>query len=403
MGKNLNVPKHIASGPGERIDVTVLKRRQRIEKVHLDKVRHGEENRRLRADSKRKPAKGTKAQRKEALSKVFKNARDLMNNYKRRLGERKKLAGRQRGAEKKEKRATVEEKQGGSLVFVIRAQGQDVPMAAQRVLTNWELKRMHEGRLLSVSDAVVRDINVLRGFVRWGFPETAHVAQLLRTRGYVFDDNGLRVPLSGNIEIEKRLGKDNIICIEDLEHAIVNRTEHMQKCLDIVAPFRLDPPARDPSEFARRARDKKASIGQNTFSAYMAKALPDLPALRDGNDEGLGNSVARQLSYEVRRRGPDREGTRPAPPRSPALTVNGKENARAKRMRLRKEAREGGAKPAASPKASPSKTKAAAGAKASPKPSPKAAPSKAKAADGAEKRKRSSSAPSAAKRPRAKK
>eukprot|EP01065_Artemidia_motanka_P001731 TRINITY_DN10802_c1_g1_i1.p1 TRINITY_DN10802_c1_g1~~TRINITY_DN10802_c1_g1_i1.p1 ORF type:complete len:351 (+),score=107.33 TRINITY_DN10802_c1_g1_i1:50-1054(+) len=322
-----NVPKYIGKEPGERIETTVLKRRKRIEAVHADKVRKAQNN------VKKKSAA---QQRRELRKQVFRNARDFVNNYKRRVGETRLVARRQRTVERKsELTEALTKAHDRSIVFVIRAKGDDIPLVTKRMLEQWDLRRLHEGRLLSLTPDTLRDLNVLRDFVRWGYPSAAHIGHLLRTRAYLYNDSGMRVPLSGNTQIEERLGGSGILCIEDMEYAINERTDQLQVCLDMLCPFRFDPPRADLTEKDRGIRDRNSSIGTASFSAYLVTAMPEIPA--PGTDSGeLALRERRHLTSAAKKL--RREPGVSAPLR-PVATVDGAENARGRRLRRRREAR----------------------------------------------------------------
>eukprot|EP01062_Namystynia_karyoxenos_P070729 TRINITY_DN6609_c0_g2_i1.p2 TRINITY_DN6609_c0_g2~~TRINITY_DN6609_c0_g2_i1.p2 ORF type:complete len:423 (+),score=164.11 TRINITY_DN6609_c0_g2_i1:120-1388(+) len=314
MGKNLNVPKHIASGPGERIDTTVLKRRKRIETVHADKVRRSQAQERSR-----QPGKYGGKQQKRALKKqVFKNARDFMNKHKRQADYRKVLARRLRkettaGATRFH--SGIAEKYKGKVLFVIRLEGKHIPPVMSQMMKRLGLRAMHEARFHEITPALLRDLQMLRGFVVWGFPTPEHIGQLLRTRAYLKNQSGQRVPLSGNALVEDILGEHGLICIEDMEHSIREALPNLQHCLEALDSFRLTPPSKDQSEKDRRGRDRALKMGKGTFASYLVHTMPELPAPREGEDPVVSFGVQRELqSKQPRRpRGADRPPLAPRP------------------------------------------------------------------------------------------
>eukprot|EP01061_Rhynchopus_euleeides_P034107 TRINITY_DN57810_c0_g1_i1.p1 TRINITY_DN57810_c0_g1~~TRINITY_DN57810_c0_g1_i1.p1 ORF type:complete len:309 (+),score=141.46 TRINITY_DN57810_c0_g1_i1:43-969(+) len=266
MGRNANVPKHIASGPGERIETTVLKRRKKIERVHADKVRKG-------LDQQRAAGK-----KRELRKQVFRNARDFINNFKRREANKKDLARRHR--QQVRTPMVVPKTYEGSLAFVIRVKGDDIPEVSRRLLKMWRLHKMYEGVFLTVNEASLKQLHMLKDYVKWGYPTPEQVGVLLRTRGYTTNDSGMRIPLGGNMVIEKQLGAQGILCLEDMEHAISNHTEQFQAVVDFLAPFRLEPPEKDDAVVTRRKRERNTTAGDNTFASYLLTVMPELPSAK---------------------------------------------------------------------------------------------------------------------------
>ena len=65
--------------------------------------------------------------------------------------------------------------------------------------------------------------------------------ELIYKRGYA-KVNGQRIPITDNQIIENSLGKENIICVEDLIHHIFTVGEHFKKANNFLWPFKLSCP-----------------------------------------------------------------------------------------------------------------------------------------------------------------
>eukprot|EP01060_Flectonema_neradi_P010684 TRINITY_DN17775_c0_g3_i1.p1 TRINITY_DN17775_c0_g3~~TRINITY_DN17775_c0_g3_i1.p1 ORF type:complete len:283 (+),score=57.21 TRINITY_DN17775_c0_g3_i1:47-895(+) len=261
--KNLNVPKHIASGPGERITQTVLKRRKKIEQVHADKVRHGQEHQKHAGE------------RKKLRMQVFKNARDFVNNFKRRENQKKTIARRQKHQIRESPKVPKDSE--GSTTFVIRVKGDDIPVTCKRMLQMWRLEKMYEGVFVTLNKETLAALNILRDYVKWGYPTPDQIRTLIRTRGYTTNASGMRLPISGNQMVEEHLGSCGILCLEDIEHVVQNHTPEFEKVASFLAPFRLEPPDKDDSEAARRTRERKTDAGEHSFASYLLSTMPINP------------------------------------------------------------------------------------------------------------------------------
>ncbi|KAJ9453482.1 60S ribosomal protein L7 [Diplonema papillatum] len=263
MGKNLNVSKNLASGPGERITTTILKRRKKIETLHADKVRKGREH---------EKAVG---QRKKLRKMIFRNARDFVNNFKRREDQKKEISRRQKvqGQVPLKVPATTE----GAMAFAIRVKGDDIPETCKRMLAKWRLTKMYDGVFITINQETLQSLHLLRDYVKWGYPTPEQIRFLIRTRGYTRNESGMRVPIGGNQVVEDKLGDHNILCIEDIEHAIATHSPVYQQVVDFLAPFKLEPPGKDQAEAARRKRARHTDAGEGTFASFMLTCMPDLP------------------------------------------------------------------------------------------------------------------------------
>eukprot|EP01064_Diplonema_japonicum_P029157 TRINITY_DN4642_c0_g2_i1.p1 TRINITY_DN4642_c0_g2~~TRINITY_DN4642_c0_g2_i1.p1 ORF type:complete len:292 (+),score=82.64 TRINITY_DN4642_c0_g2_i1:54-929(+) len=267
MGKSRsrtsNVPLHIGSGPGERIEQTVLKRRKKIETVHADKVRRGL--------AQQKAAGEHKKLRKQ----VFRNARDYINNFKRREHNKKEMSRRQKVHIKQPVVLPSEFK--GMMALAIRVKGDDIPETCRRMLSKWKLNKMYEGAFLSLSESNLQALHLLKDYVKWGYPTPDQIKVLIRTRGYTLNDSGMRIPISGNALVEQKLGDQNILCLEDMEHAIANHTEEFDACVHFLAPFRFEPPEKDETELERRTRERNTNVGEKSFASFLLNNMPEVP------------------------------------------------------------------------------------------------------------------------------
>ena len=78
-------------------------------------------------------------------------------------------------------------------------------------------------------------------YVAWGSPNLKSVRELIYKRGFVKYD-GKRVPITSNDLIEDKLGKYDIICVEDLIHEIVTVGKNFKYASNFLWPFKLNTP-----------------------------------------------------------------------------------------------------------------------------------------------------------------
>ena len=176
---------------------------------------------------------------------------------------------------------------------------------------------MYEGIFLTVNEQSLQQLHMLKDYVKWGYPTKEQVDVLLRTRGYTVNESNVRIPLGGNLVIESKLGEHNILCIEDMEHAISNHTDQFQAVVDFLAPFRLEPPAKDESEMLRRTRERNTTAGSDTFASYLLNALPELPAPKRAGKKRTATEAAPVEEAKPATKKQKRSSPAPSPKDSP--------------------------------------------------------------------------------------
>lgn len=84
-------------------------------------------------------------------------------------------------------------------------------------------------------------LRIAEPYIAWGYPNLKSVRELIYKRGFG-KVNKQRIPLSDNSIIEQTLGKQNIICVEDLVHEIFTVGENFKKASNFLWPFKLNNP-----------------------------------------------------------------------------------------------------------------------------------------------------------------
>lgn len=138
---------------------------------------------------------------------------------------------------------------GANMVFVIRIRDHGgEPRVVRRALSSIRLRNIHKGVFVPYTDSTRKLLHLVEPWVVYGKPSQAVVNDLITRRGFGKVD-GKRVPLSDNITIEKVLGGQNIICVEDLVHEIYNVGDSFKAAAAFLWPFHLTD---SKTEFERR-------------------------------------------------------------------------------------------------------------------------------------------------------
>lgn len=129
-----------------------------------------------------------------------------------------------------------------SLAFVMRIRGiRGVHPRVKKVLRLFRLRQINNGVFVKLNKATLQMLRIAEPYIAWGYPNLKSVRELIYKRGFG-KVNKQRIPLSDNSIIEQTLGKQNIICVEDLVHEIFTVGENFKKASNFLWPFKLNNP-----------------------------------------------------------------------------------------------------------------------------------------------------------------
>ncbi|KYR01946.1 S60 ribosomal protein L7 [Tieghemostelium lacteum] len=128
------------------------------------------------------------------------------------------------------------------VAFVIRIRGiNGVSPKPRKVMQLLRLLQLNNGVFVKLNKATINMLKLVEPYVAYGFPNLKTIKELIYKRGNL-KINGQRVPITSNQMIEQRLGKYNIICVEDIIHEIFTCGTHFQKVNNALWPFKLSCP-----------------------------------------------------------------------------------------------------------------------------------------------------------------
>lgn len=270
MGKN--PPKWL---PGERVKETILLQRKSVEQLRADRLLRKDKLKEMRDRHKAK----IDAKRKRKLStKKFVTAQTILKHAQRRQHQGRVFAKIGERVDGRRGRRSPEEFQEHlsktRVVMVVRAKGHQIPPEVASAFQRLGLKRLYSARLLCETPRNHRLIRQLAPFAIVGAPDAGQVEELLRTRGALYNEaDGTRRFITGNLLLEKALGKYNILCIEDLVAEINNRGANTEAVLRHIAPFDFHPPRQLFTERRRSVQEKREIINEASFAAYLQQQL----------------------------------------------------------------------------------------------------------------------------------
>nr|QBH74295.1 60S ribosomal protein L7 [Carausius morosus] len=200
---------------------SVLKRRKRRDATKLDQIKRSIK-RRVLLHKKRKD--------------IFKRAEQYVQEYRKRERDELRLA---REAKKQGNYYIPGEPK---LAFVIRIRGvNQVAPKVRKVLQLFRLRQINNGVFIKLNKATINMLRICEPYITWGIPNLKSVRELIYKRGFA-KIKGQRIPITSNDLIEKKLGKLNVICVEDLIHEIFVVGNNFKYASNFLWPFKLNTP-----------------------------------------------------------------------------------------------------------------------------------------------------------------
>jgi len=128
------------------------------------------------------------------------------------------------------------------LAFVVRIRGtMGLHPRSRKILQLLRLRQVNNGVFVRLNKATIHMLRMVEPYIAYGYPNLKSVRELIYKRGYG-KINGQRIALTDNSQIDGRLGKHGIICIEDLIHEILTVGPHFRQANKFLWPFKLNPP-----------------------------------------------------------------------------------------------------------------------------------------------------------------
>merc|ERR1712227_355937 len=126
------------------------------------------------------------------------------------------------------------------LGFVMRIRG--INQVSPKVKKALQLLRqINNGVFIRLNKATLNMLRLVEPYIAWGYPNLKTTRELIYKRGYA-KVNKQRVPITDNAIIENVLGREGIICIEDLIHEIHTVGPNFKKASNFLWPFKLNNP-----------------------------------------------------------------------------------------------------------------------------------------------------------------
>jgi large subunit ribosomal protein L7e len=128
------------------------------------------------------------------------------------------------------------------IMLIVRIRGvNNLAPQVKKVLKLFRLRQINNAAFVRVNRATMNMLKRIERYVTFGYPSRKVISDLVYKRGYAKVDKQ-RIPLSSNELVEQYLGKEGMICIEDIIHEIYSCGPHFKEANNFLWSFKLNPP-----------------------------------------------------------------------------------------------------------------------------------------------------------------
>jgi len=128
------------------------------------------------------------------------------------------------------------------LALVVRIVGvNQLHPKPRKILQLLRLRQINNGVFVRLNKATTTMLKLVEPYVTYGYPNLKTVKELVYKRGFVKVDKQ-RLPITDNSVIENKLGKHNVICVEDVVHEIFTVGKNFKQVNKFLWPFKLSNP-----------------------------------------------------------------------------------------------------------------------------------------------------------------
>lgn len=177
-----------------------------------------------------------KKKRKASRKDIFKRAESYVKEYRTRERDQIRL---KRQARKHGNFFVPDE---ARLAVLVRIRGiNGVAPKVRKVLQLFRLLQLNNAVFVRLNKATINMIRIIEPYIAYGYPNLKTVKDMVYKRGYA-KVKGQRIPITDNAIIEAALGKQGIICVEDIVHEIFTTGPAFKQATNFLWPFKLNNP-----------------------------------------------------------------------------------------------------------------------------------------------------------------
>jgi len=208
-------------GQTKPVPETILKKRRTAEEIRVAKEQRQSKVRTLKSKSKQV---------------YFQRAQNYFNEYK---AQEKSLITLRRTARAAGNYYLEPE---AKVAVVIRIRGIiGLHPKPRKILQLLRLKQINNAVFVKLNKATINMLRLVEPYVTYGYPNLKSVKELVYKRGFA-KINRQRIAITDNHQIQQNLGKQGLVCLEDIVHEIYTVGPHFKEASNFLWPFKLNPP-----------------------------------------------------------------------------------------------------------------------------------------------------------------
>jgi len=129
----------------------------------------------------------------------------------------------------------------------------------QKVLKILRLRNVNTGVFLIANGPTMSMLRMIEPYVTWGVPSPKVISDLIYKRGFTRIEKK-RVPITDNQLVAAQLGKDGVVCVEDIVHELTTGGPAFRAVSRFLCPFKLSVPL-GGFKALRKTAEKGGDVG----------------------------------------------------------------------------------------------------------------------------------------------
>jgi len=172
----------------------------------------------------------------------IKRPEQFVREFRIKEGSQKKMERRAREAARRVKADVPRKELRTTVGVIVRIHGgRHSSDEIKKTLRDMGLNKKYDSIFVKLDEATLLKLKPLDAYIAYGYISNKHVWELMHARAHTIE-KGVRMPLTENLTVEERLGDRDILCVNDMVHALYNVNENFEACTQFLAPFQLAAP-----------------------------------------------------------------------------------------------------------------------------------------------------------------
>jgi large subunit ribosomal protein L7e len=202
----------------------------------------------------------------------IKRPEQFLRENRTKTGSQNKMLRKKRKADARknaEKPSTLKRTTG----FAVRIhQGRHSSDEIKAALREMGLNKKYDGIFVKLDNKGIKKLKALDAYIAYGYITNKSVIELVHRRAFIHH-KGKKTALKDNIVVEKELGDQGMVCLEDLSHEIYNVGSNYNVATDFLCPFKLSAPTGGYEKKILKMHDESRGFLGNEMESFLEKIL----------------------------------------------------------------------------------------------------------------------------------